>query len=74
MNAERATSFVTRAIKLLDHVGARTKTEKAAVASIREMLDAAEFELTSEPLPPLEVPTGARQGISVEPRAEWRRR
>lgn len=74
MSHEQAISYLLRAKSLLDHVGGRTKTEQAAVKAVREMLEAAEHELTAAPLTPLDVPAGAREGISGEPRAEWRRR
>lgn len=75
MNTDQAISLLIRAKSTLDHVAARTKTEQAAIRSVRELIEAAEREIVPPPpLPPLPVPEGARQGISSEPRAEWRGR
>ena len=69
-----AQALIARALQALEHVDGKTKAERRAVESARELLTSAERELTGEKLPPLDVPAGAREGISVEPRANWRRR
>lgn len=72
-----ARELVTRALCALDHVEGRTKAERLAVEHARALLVSAERDLSGTllpPLPPLPVPEGAREGISVESRAHWRRR
>lgn len=71
---EQALSLLLRAKSTLDHVDPRTQSGARAVESVRKLIEAAERELTGASLPPAALPAGARQGISVEPRAEWRRR
>jgi hypothetical protein len=75
VSTEQARSLLARAIQTLDHVQGKNKQDACAVELVQRLLSAADDELSGKPpLPPLEVPPGARQGISVEPRAEWRRR
>lgn len=74
MNIDHAVDRLHRARRVLDHIDTRTKAGKAAVDLLGSLLDSTIRELTEEPPPTLPVPDGARQGISVEPRAEWRRR
>lgn len=71
---EQALSFLSQAKSALDHVGGRTKTEQAAAKTVRQMIETAESALSGATAPPLAAPVGAREGISIEPRAEWRRR